>query len=159
MSGADRPDPGPVPAHGIVVRPEGEGFYARAWPRPPLGVARLAGVVVGWVAIGVVASRLAGDAPALRAQVVSGTVLFGMLIAGVLYGYGFVPVEVSADDETVYWAGERFPIGLVGGCRTEHGRLVLRARDGRELGTIAHLRPEVAQWIGRAVEASLPADP
>ncbi len=159
MKGADRPDPGPVPEHGIVVRPEGQGFYARAWPRPPLGVLPLAGVMLGLVLIGVVASRLAGEAPALRVQVVLGTVLFGMLIAAVLYGYGFVPVEVSADDDTLYWAGERFPIGLVGSCRPEGGRLVLRGRDGRELGTIAHLRPEVAQWIGRAVEASLPSDP
>ena len=158
MNGADRPDPGPAPARGVIVRPEGEGFYARAWPRPPLGLGWLAGVIVGLVAIGIVASRWAGEAPALRVQVVLGTVLFGMLIAGVLFGYGFVPVEVSADDETLYWAGERFPIGLVGSCRPEQGRLVLRGRDGGELGTIAHLRPDVARWIGQAVEASLPAD-
>jgi hypothetical protein len=158
MSGADRPDPGPIPEHGIVVRPEGEGFYARAWPRPRLGLAPFAAVVIGLSAIGFVASRIAGEAPALRFQVVTGTVLFGLLIAGVLFGYGFVPVEVSADDETVYWAGERFPIALVGSCRAEERRLVLRGRDGRELGSIAHLRPEVALWLGRAVEASLPSD-
>jgi hypothetical protein len=156
MNGADRPDPGPVPLQGVVVRPEGEGFYARVYPRPPLGVVRLVAVIVGLGAIGAVAAVFAGDDLALRVQVVGATLLFGLLIAGVSYGYGFVPVEVSADDETLYWGGERFPIGMVGSCRPEGDRLVLRNRDGREMGGIAHLRPEVAQWIGRAVEASLP---
>jgi hypothetical protein len=156
MKGTDRPDPGPPPARGIVVRPDGEGFYARVYPRPPLGLLRLAGVVVGLLAVGGVAALATGTDAALKGEVVAATVSFGLLIAAVLHGYGFVPVEVTADDETLYWGGERFPIADVGSCRPEGSRLVLRARDGRELGAITHPRPEAAVWLGRAVEASLP---
>ena len=155
MDQTDPRDPGPPPARGIVVRPDGEGFYARVYPRPPLGVLRPAGVVAGLFAIGWVAAVFAGDDPVLRTEVVAATVLFGLLIAGVLYGYGFVPVEITADDDTLYWGGERFPITDVGSCRPEGTRLVVRARDGRELGAIAHVPVEAAVWLGRAVEASL----
>jgi hypothetical protein len=156
MDRTDPRDPGPPPPRGIVVRPDGEGFYARVYPRPPLGLARFVAVTAGLAVVGLLVALLAATDPILRAWIVVSTVLFGLLIAGVSFGSGFVPVEVSADDETVYWGGERYPIGEVGTCRPEGARLVLRARDGRELASITHALPDVAVWLGLAVEASLP---
>src|SRR5690242_14169395 len=103
MDRTDPRDPGPPPPRGIVVRPAGEGFYARVYPRPPLGLARLGGVTAALAVVGLVVAVPSASDPTLRAWIVVSTVLFGLLIAGVSFGYGFVPVEVSADDETVYW--------------------------------------------------------
>lgn len=153
---AETADPGLPPERGIAVQAEGDGFYARVYPRPPVDWARNLPALGGFAGVGLALAWWAGEATLLRVEVFLGILLFGGLLLAFRHGQGFVPVEISATGETLYWGGDRVPLAEVGTCRPEGDRLVLRGHDGWELGAVAHLRPEVARWVGLAVEASRP---
>lgn len=149
-------DPGPPPERGMVVRPEGEGFYARLWPSPRPDPRRLVPALLVFAALGAGGALVAGEATALRVQVFAGVMLFGVLILAVAFGTRFAPVEITCDDDVVYWHGDRVPMTAVGGCRAVGGRLELLGRDGRVLAAADDLDPDAARWVAHAIRASMP---
>ncbi|MEQ1568771.1 MAG: hypothetical protein ABMA64_24240 [Myxococcota bacterium] len=150
--------PGPAP-EGMVVRPQGEGFYARVWPRPT----PRAGWLVPRVAAIALASGAAwagsGPDPSLRWTVAGSIALFGALLVGYSIGAGFVPVEISVDDDQVDWGGERFGWAAIGDCAVAGDTLELRSREGRVLAAIRGLEAPTARWLSLAIRASVPGGP
>ncbi|MEZ4238268.1 MAG: hypothetical protein R3F59_19380 [Myxococcota bacterium] len=156
MSGGEVEDPGPPPRTGLVVRPEGEGFYARINPRPAIPWARW---VAGWVAFLALGAGLAAMITTdvwLAAEIVVSIGLFAGLLFAFGHGKGYIPVEIVVDDERVTWGGERYPIATVADCRVEERALVLVGQDGRALARVDGVEPEAARWVSLAVRASLP---
>lgn len=151
-------DPGPPPP-GFVVRPEGSGFHARVWPRPPVPTARIAMAVVAFGAAGAVVGAGVAVDPGAHVAIALGVATFGALLAVVAWLPGLAPVELHVDDARVYWHGERYGWDRVGGARAEGGTLVLVGRDGAALDAFPHLPPEVARWLAGAIAASAPPAP
>jgi hypothetical protein len=149
--------PGPVPA-GLVVRGQGEGFYARVWPKPYPPASRLVPAVTGIAAISAAVGYVAGSDPMQQLTVGASIALFGVLLGGFALGAGFVPVEITADDHQISWSGERFPVTVVGDCAVRGRALELVGRDGRVLARIDGLTEAQARWLSIAVRASIPVD-
>jgi hypothetical protein len=149
-------DPGAPPERGIVVRLTADGYFVRVWPRPELPVARLAGA--GAVTAGIGAALGMGFAPGqpwLIATITLGCLLFVGLLGAFAFGSGFMPVEVAVAGTTLNWDGERHAMAQVGDCAVVGRRVELRARDGRVLGAIDHVPPDVGRWLSLAIRASL----
>lgn len=151
-----REDPGPPPARGLVVRPQGEGFYARVSPRPMPAFRVWGPAVAGFVVVGLLLAFVFGDDGWLAFEIVVSIVLFGTLIIGFGVGGGFFPVEIVVDDTTVNWGGERYPMSVVGDCRAIERTLELVGRDDRILARIDGVPPDVGRWVSLAIRASLP---
>jgi hypothetical protein len=149
-------DPGPAPAQGLAVRPESTGFHARAWPAPPTPWARLGAAAVAFGAIGFGAAAALGRDPSEQAAVAAAVPSFGLLLVLLSWLPGLAPVELEVTDHQVYWHGERYAWDQIAGARASGGTLELLGRDGRRLDGVEHLRPEVATWLARAIDASRP---
>lgn len=149
-------DPGPVPERGLVVRPQGEGFYARVSPRPAAPWGRWGAVMAAMAAVGVALAAAIADDGWLAAEIVACVALFGALLLGFSHGAGYFPVEITADDRLVVWGGDRFPVESVVDCVAEGRTLRLVGAGGRVLAEIEGVEPEVGRWLSLAVRASLP---
>jgi hypothetical protein len=149
-------DPGPPPERGLVVRPQGEGFYARVWPRPVPPARRVVPPLAGTAAAAGVLAFLSGPDPVLRLTVALSIGLFGLLLVLFALGAGFMPVEITVDDDRVAWGGERYPIRTVTDCVVVGRALELRGAEGRVLARIDGVDPAVGRWLSLAIRASLP---
>jgi hypothetical protein len=147
-------DPGPIPPS-LVARPQGEGFYARLYPRPRPSLAVVAGTLGGFGAMGAAMALWFGQDTSIRVQIALSIVLFGVLLASFAQLAGWFPVELVVDDTTINWNGERIPMAMVRDCVATGGTVELRG-EGRALGTIHHLQPDAARWVALAIRASLP---
>jgi hypothetical protein len=149
-------EPGPVPERGLVVRAEGEGFYARVQPRPAVPWGLWGAAMTALLAVaGVLAAVIATDV-VLAIQIVASVALFGALLLGFAHGSGYFPVEVVVDDERITWGGERFAIGMVEDCVVEGRSVRLVGAGHRTLAQIEGVDPEAGRWLALAIRASLP---
>ncbi len=151
-----RPDPGPPPSRGLVVRALDDGFYVRLNPAPAFNLGMAFLVVVGFGAAGFVIAMVMGSASGVTMPIVGGSILFGGLLYALSAGSAFFPAEVRGDAHSLSWAGERFGWDQIEACVAEGDRLELRGAGGRVLATLEHLEPEAARWVADAVTASLP---
>jgi hypothetical protein len=151
-----REDPGPPPERGLVVRPQGEGFYARISPRPVPSPRMWVPAMATFGGLGVLLAVVLGDGGWLSVEIAVSIVLFGLLLVGFAFGAGFFPVEIVVDDTMVSWGGERFPMPLVADCRHTGRALELVATDDRILARIDGVPPDAGRWVSLAIRASLP---
>jgi hypothetical protein len=153
---AGREDPGPAPDRGLVVRAQGEGFYARVLPRPVPSPRIWGPGLAVFLAVGVGLAWLYGDGGWLSIEIALCIVLFGLLLLAFAFGAGFFPVEIVVDDRTVTWGGERIPMGLVSDCRMAGRTLELVGPGDRILAKIEGVLPDAGRWVSLAIRASLP---
>lgn len=155
MTGAAE-DPGPPPARGLVVRHLPEGYYVRIWPQPALPLLRLLGLGVGSAILGTgIGLWFTADEPLLLSTIIIASVVFIELLGLFAYGRSFFPAEISVGPTVINWDGERHALSSVRDCVYLEHRLELRAEQGRVLGMIDHVAPEVGRWVSLAVRASL----
>ncbi|MCB9689238.1 MAG: hypothetical protein H6738_11380 [Alphaproteobacteria bacterium] len=153
MSGSR--DPGPPPAKGLVVRPDGDGFHARIWPRPkPPWASWAAGVFMAG-AVGVVLALAVTRDLDEGIQVAIAATIFLSLLGLAPFLVRHAPVELAVDDHQVYWNGDRFPMSAVRGARAD-GQVLELLGDYGALARFEHLAPDVAGWLAAAILASLP---
>lgn len=153
---AGREDPGPAPEQGLVVRAQGEGFYARVLPRPlPSPRVWVPGLGV-FVVVGAGLAGIYGDGGWLSFEIALCILVFGLLLLIFAFGAGFFPVEVVVDDHTVTWGGERIPMTLVSDCRMVGRTLELVGSEDRILAKIEGVLPDAGRWVSLAIRASLP---
>jgi hypothetical protein len=150
-------DPGPIPPS-LVARPQGEGFYARLYPRPRPPLVLVLGTLGGFGAMGVLMALWFGQDTSLRLEIALSILLFGVLLASFAHFSSWFPIELVVDDTTVNWNGERIPMALVRDCTYQGGTVELRG-EARTLGVIHHLQPEAARWVALAIRASIPTPP
>lgn len=150
-------DPGPAPAS-LVVRAQGEGFYARLYPRPAPSPLQLTGVVLGFGAAGLGLALLFAESTSMAVQITAAILLFGVLLSSFVWFSGWFPVEVVVDDTVVNWNSERIPMALVRDCVAREGTVELLGEAGRPLAVVHHLQPDAARWLSLAIRASLPAE-
>ena len=158
VPGSEAGDPGPPPEKGLSVRPDGEGFHARVWPRPEPPWGRWAVGGVAALAVGGALSVVVAEGLEVRLQVAAAAAAFLALLGLAPFARAHVPAEISMDDHQVYWNGERFPSSAVRGARVEGHRLVLVGEHG-PLAHLEHLPPDVATWLARAIRASVSGSP
>lgn len=156
MSSGAHEDPGPPPERGLVVRAQGEGFYARVAPRPTVPPRLWAPALGAFAAAGVGLALMLGDGGWLSVEIAASILLFGTLLLGFGIGAGLFPVEIVVDDRTVSWGGERIPMPLVADCRMVGRTLELVGADDRILAKIDGVLPEAGRWVSLAIRASLP---
>lgn len=152
-----REDPGPPPERGLLVRTTPDGYYLRIWPQPGWPALQMAGTAVGAAALGAaIGWWFSSNDPVMWVTIIVASVVFIGLLQLFAFGQHFFPVEVVVGATTINWDGERHALSTVADCAWADHRLELRAREGRLLGVIPHVRPEVGRWVSLAIRASLP---
>lgn len=139
-----------------MVRAEGEGFYARVWPRPVPPPGPTAAAVLGVATVAAAVGWFGGRDGWAQLYVGLSAALFLLLLLGFSFGARFVPVEIVADDRVITWSGERFPVGVVADCVLRGRSLELLGPEGRVLARVDGVQPEHGRWLAVAVRASIP---
>lgn len=152
-----RQDPGAPPERGLLVRPTPDGFYLRIWPQPAVPALQMLGAAAASATLGAgIGWWFSREDPVMWVTIIIASVVFVGLLQILSFGRHFFPVEVVVRHQTINWDGERHALASVHDCAFAGHRLELRAAQGRLLGAIDHVRPEVGRWVALAIRASLP---